>query len=116
MKKKQPGEFEELVLLAIAVLHEEAYGISIKKELEERLQRSVSIGALQTALKRLEDKGLITSTLGEPTKKRGGKRKRFYQISPAGMAVLEDIRDIRNKLWSSIPQIVLDLKHGYGRS
>lgn len=110
MKKTQLGEFEELALLTIAVLHDDAYGVSIKSEMEERLSRSVSIGALQTALKRLEDKGFIESYLGEPTQKRGGKRKRFYQIASLGLSALDEIRDIRSKLWSAIPQVVFDIR------
>lgn len=109
MRKSQLGEFEELVLLTIAALHDDAYGVAIKNEMETRLNRGISIGALQTAFKRLEDKGFIKSHLGEPTQKRGGKRKRFYQISPIGVRTLEEIRDVRSQLWSSIPQVVFDL-------
>ena len=108
MKKTQLGEFEEIVLLTIAVLHDDAYGVTLKNEMESRLKRSISIGALQTALKRLETKGFIQSHLGEPTLKRGGKRKRFYQIAKEGLKALDEVREIRNKLWSSIPQVVLD--------
>ena len=110
MKKTQLGEFEEIVLLTIAVLHDDAYGVSIKNEMENRLGRSVSIGALQTALKRLEDKRFLNSSLGQPTQKRGGKRKRFYQITAIGIDALDEIRDIRTQLWSSIPQVVLDTR------
>ena len=110
MKKSQLGEFEEIVLLTIAVLNEEAYGIAIKKEIEERTERRVSIGALQTAFKRMEDKGFITSRLGEPTQKRGGKRKRYYAITAQGLNTLDDIRDIRARLWQAIPQTVLDYR------
>lgn len=109
MRKSQLGEFEELVLLTIAALHDDAYGVAIKNEMETRLNRGISIGALQTAFKRLEDKGFIKSYLGEPTQKRGGKRKRFYQISPVGVRTLAEIRDVRSQLWSAIPQVVLDL-------
>ena len=111
MKKTQLGEFEELVLLTIAVLHENAYGVSIKTEMESRMHRGISIGALQTALKRLEDKGFIASELGEPTQKRGGKRKRFYEISQTGLSALDEVRDLRNQLWSSIPQVVFSTKN-----
>ena len=110
MKKTQLGEFEEIVLLTIAVLNNNAYGVSIKNEMEDRLGRSVSIGALQTALKRLEDKGFLKSHLGEPSQKRGGKRKRFYHISAVGLDALDEIRDIRTQLWSSIPQVVLNTR------
>ncbi|MEM9895645.1 MAG: helix-turn-helix transcriptional regulator [Bacteroidota bacterium] len=110
MKKTQLGEFEEIVLLVIAVLDEEAYGIAIKKEIEDRIKRNVSIGALQTAFKRMEDKGFISSRLGEPTQKRGGKRKRYYAITTYGVQTLDEIRDIRAKLWSAIPSSILDYR------
>jgi len=107
VKKTQLGEFEEIVLLTIAALNNEAYGIAIKKEIEERTNRNVSIGALQTAFKRLEDKGYLSSWLGEPTQKRGGKRKRFYNISSEGVNILKEIREIRAQLWNAIPQSLL---------
>ncbi|MEO9870669.1 PadR family transcriptional regulator [Ekhidna sp.] len=110
MKKTQLGEFEEIVLLTIAVLNEEAYGIAIKKEIEDRINRGVSIGALQTAFKRMEDKGFVSSILGEPTQKRGGKRKRYYSITSYGLKTLDEIRDIRAQLWSAIPQTILDYR------
>lgn len=110
MKKTQLGEFEEIVLLTIAVLQEHAYGIGIKKEIENRIGRNVSIGALQTAFKRMEDKGFLTSKLGEPTQKRGGKRKRYYTITTQGIQTLTDIRQIRANLWSAIPESVLNYK------
>jgi len=110
MKKSQLGEFEEIVLLMIAVLNNEAYGIAIKKEIEERTNRKVSIGALQTAFKRMEDKGFIHSRLGEPTQKRGGKRKRYYSITAQGINVLDEVRDIRAQLWQAIPQSVLGFR------
>src|SRR5258706_11952473 len=69
MKKYQLGEFEEVVLLTVGVLYDEAYGVSIKKEIEARLSRGVSVGALQTALKRLEDKGYLKSRDGEATER-----------------------------------------------
>jgi len=110
MKKSQLGEFEEIVLLTIAVLNDDAYGIAIKKEIEERTERKVSIGALQTAFKRMEDKGFITSRLGEPTQKRGGKRKRYYAITAQGVNTLDNIRDVRARLWQAIPQTILDYR------
>lgn len=75
MKKYQLGEFEEVVLLIIGVLFKDAYGVSIKKAIEERLSRSVSMGALHTALVRLEDKGYIKSAEGEKTEERAGRPK-----------------------------------------
>lgn len=97
------GEFEEIVLLTVAVLDEEAYGIAIKIDIEERLERNVSVGAMRTALKRLETKGLLTSRLGEPTARRGGKRKRFFTVTASGKKALERVMEIRKKLWGAIP-------------
>lgn len=109
MKKTKLGEFEELVLLTVIVLQEEAYGIAIKKELESRLNTSVSVGSVQSALKRMEEKGYLSSVFGEATKKRGGKRKRIYSITPVALRVLSELRDIRANLWQSIPATLLKL-------
>lgn len=97
------GEFEEIVLLTIAILQNDAYGVSIVNEMETRLGRSVSIGALQTVLKRLEQKNLLTSRLGEATKVRGGKRKRFFTITLEGQKILKQTKDQRLSLWTAIP-------------
>jgi len=81
MKGKYLGEFEEIVLLTIGVLYDSAYGISIRQEIEEQLDRKVGLGALHATLVRLEDKGYLTSRYGEATKKRGGKRKRLFRVT-----------------------------------
>ena len=105
MKKYQLGEFEEIVILTIGILYREAYGVSIKKEIETRLSRNVSMGALHTSLKRLEDKGYIKSSLGGATKERGGRRKRIFTITSAGMATLKAMREARIDLWKLVPQL-----------
>lgn len=110
MKKTKLGEFEELVLLTVAVLQEDAYGVEIKRELEERLNQKLSVGSIQSALKRMEQKGFLTSMFGEATKKRGGKRKRIYATTAYAHRVLSEIKDIRENLWDSMPQLVHDLK------
>lgn len=99
------GEFEEVVMLTVAVLYTEAYGIAIADEIEKRLGRKVSVGALQTVLKRLEKKGLLVSALGEATKVRGGKRKRFFKVTPAGQQMLEAVKTQRIALWDAIPEL-----------
>ena len=76
------GEFEEVVLLTVAVLYGNAYGVAIKEEIEQRLKRNVSVGAMRTALQRLEDKGFLESEFGESTGVRGGKRKRYHKVTP----------------------------------
>lgn len=108
MAKIQLGEFEEIVLLTVAVLFDEAYGVAIKQEIEERLDRSVSVGALQSALRRMEDKGFLKSRLGEATQVRGGKRKRYFTVTPYGKQALTEVKDARLQLWQSIPNIAFD--------
>ena len=110
MKKYQLGEFEEIVLLTVGVLYNEAYGVAIKDEIETRLNRKVSVGAMQSALRRLEKKGFLDSREGEATKKRGGKPKRFFTITAYGKEALKYSQDVRTELWNSIPEVALDLK------
>ncbi|KYG72756.1 PadR family transcriptional regulator [Roseivirga echinicomitans] len=107
MKKTKLGEFEELVLLTVLVLREEAYGVEIKRELEHRLKETLSVGSVQSALKRLEEKGYLDSEFGETTLKRGGKRKRIYTVTASGTKVLNEMKDIRTQLWNAIPQASL---------
>ena len=104
------GEFEEIVLLTVGVLFDEAYGVAVKSEIEARLNRKVSVGALQSALHRLEKKGYLDSRTGEPNKSRGGKPKRFFTITAAGKQALQDSRDVRSQLWEAIPSVALDFK------
>jgi len=108
MSQYHIGEFEEVVLLTVAVLFNQAYGIAIIDEMEIRLNRKVSIGALQTVLRRLEDKGLLTSMFGEATKVRGGKRKRYFTVTPEGQKVLNDVKNQRLALWNAIPEIAFN--------
>lgn len=110
MKKTKLGEFEELVLLTVATLQKDAYGVEIKRELEERLKEKLSVGSIQSALKRMEDKGFLTSEFGEATLKRGGKRKRIYTTTGYAHKVLAEMRDIRNGLWNSMPQLAYEMK------
>ena len=111
MSKHRLGEFEEVVLLTVAILHDEAYGVSIIDEMEKRLDRKVSIGSLQTVLRRLEKKGHLSSNLGEATKVRGGKRKRYYSLTSYGRKILEHTKEQRLSLWNAIPS--LDHRSGY---
>lgn len=110
MGKDSIGEFEEVVMLTVAVLYKEAYGISIKEELERRLKRNVNLGAMRITLKRLEGKGFLTSGFGEVTSVRGGKRKRYYEVTPLGKRVLDQVMETRKQLWESIPSIAFDFK------
>src|SRR5688572_18483702 len=110
MKKYQLGEFEEIVILTIAVLYKEAYGVAIKNEIETRLSRNVSMGAMHTALVRLEDKGYIKSIDGESTEERAGRPKKYFQITALGKKAIEYSRDTRNDLWRAIPKMALELR------
>lgn len=105
MNKIPLGEFEEIVLLTVAVLYDEAYGVAIKEEIEQRLDRKVSVGALQAALRRMEDKGFVDSWLGEATSVRGGKRKRYFKVTAYGQRALASVRETRNQLWDAIPKV-----------
>lgn len=99
------GEFEEIVLLTVAILDGKAYGLNIIAEIQERLGRKVSLGAIQTVLKRLEEKGMLNSEFGEATKVRGGKRKRYYTISTYGLQVINENKEQRLSLWNAIPKL-----------
>ena len=102
MKKTKLGEFEELVLVTVIVLKEDAYGVEIKRELEVRLKETLSVGSIQSALKRMEEKGFLKSEFGEATAVRGGKRKRIYTATPLAVQTLEEIKEVRTQLWASI--------------
>ena len=103
MKYAQLGEFEEQVMLMIGILGEEAYGVMIKEEMKEQLGKRPSIGALHTTLKRLEQQGFISSYQGGATQVRGGRRKRFYQLTMTGKAALKATNDVRKNLYNQIP-------------
>jgi PadR family transcriptional regulator PadR len=95
-------EFEELVLLSVLIAGDEAYGVSIQRILEEDAGRAVSLGAIYTALDRLSQKGLVRSELGEPTPVRGGRRKRYYALTQAGLAQVREARRVRETMWEKI--------------
>lgn len=108
MERKYLGELEEITLLTVAVLHGKAYGVAIIREIEDRMNRKVSLGALQTVLRRMEKKGYLESHFGEATKVRGGKRKRYFVVTNFGKKALEQTKEVRLGLWESIPKIAFD--------
>jgi PadR family transcriptional regulator PadR len=99
------GEFEIMILLAVIHLGEEAYGVPISRELERHRSRYVSIGSVYAALERLEAKGLIASSLGDPTPERGGKAKRYFRITKAGLRQVHETRRVLSKLWQRLPEL-----------
>jgi DNA-binding PadR family transcriptional regulator len=108
MRRSDLGEFEEVVLLTVAVLAPHAYSVSIAEELEQETKQTVSTGAVHAALQRLEQKGYVTSLLGEATAERGGRRKRMFTVTALGGRVLTEVRQVRNNLWDRIvPQLTL---------
>lgn len=102
MRPHTIGDFEQLILLALVRLGTDAYGVSIRSEIERRTGRTVSAGALYTALNRLETRGLVASRLGDPTPQRGGKRKRMYTLQPAGERALARVYESLRLMASGI--------------
>ena len=107
MKGTNLGEFQEIVLLAILILDDQAYGLKIQKEISERLKRELSRGALHTALTRLEDKGYLISEYGGATAERGGRRKRYYKLTNTGKESLQQAKEVRDEMWSLVPNFSL---------
>jgi len=110
MKRIQLGEFEEIVLLTVGVLHGNAYGVTIKDEIEQRLDREVATGALQVTLRRLESKGFLKSNQGDTNEARRGRPKLFFEITAYGKKALEYSKESRDELWKALPKLVLKLK------
>ena len=105
MQKEFLGEFEELILTMVAALQEDAYGAAIADEIESKLKRDINLSAVHVTLYRLEDKGLVKSALGGGTKERGGRRKRIFTITSAGLAMLRAMKETRIDLWKMVPQL-----------
>ncbi|MCG8311406.1 MAG: PadR family transcriptional regulator [Cytophagales bacterium] len=108
MGKQYIGEFEELVLLLIVMLEEEAYGLAIRKALKEHADRTVTIGAVHGTVNRLEKKGFVESALGGATESRGGRRKRIFTITASGKKALHRSRDVKVNLWNQIPDLAIN--------
>lgn len=103
MKETKLGEFEEVLLLLVGILGEDAYAFKIAEEFEAQTGRSASIGSVHSTLNRLGEKGFLTSEMGQPTAERGGRRKRIYEITAYGERVLKASRDFKVSLWNQYP-------------
>lgn len=101
------GEFEELVLLTVAAMHNEAYGVSILDALEADLKKELNISAVHVVLRRMENKGFVKSRFGGITEERGGRRKRYYSVTASGKKMLDAQHDLRNSIYKRIPKISL---------
>lgn len=103
MKETRLGEFEEVILLLVGILDQQAYAFRIAEEFEAQTKRSVSIGAVHSALTRMADKGFLDSKMGEASSERGGRRKRIYEITALGQRTLTEAKDFRISLWNQFP-------------
>ena len=108
MKGKNLGELEELILLTVALLYDEAYGVAIQREISERGNRSLTISTVHSVLSRLEDKGYLNSRYDGATSARGGRRKHLFRVTVAGEKVLAQAKNLRNKLWEAIPKMAFN--------
>jgi PadR family transcriptional regulator, regulatory protein PadR len=104
MKGTNLGEFEELVLLIVAVLFDEAYGVAIQDELLQRCNRETSLSTIHMALHRLEEKGYLESRLDGATNERGGRKKLIFRVTKSGQKALAFSKDLRNSLWNAAPK------------
>lgn len=102
MKGTHLGEFEEIVMLAIAALSVDAYGLAIQKELVEQTGRKVTLSAVHAACNRLTDKGYLEASFGEKSERRGGKRKKVYAVTMEGQSALRAAYDLRMRMWQRI--------------
>ena len=102
MRHDTLGEFEHCLLLAIVHLGDQAYGVTIRQEIESRTNRDVAIGALYTALDRLEKKGYLRSRMSDPTSQRGGRSKRYFSLTTAGAVTLREARARLERMWKGL--------------
>jgi DNA-binding PadR family transcriptional regulator len=99
------GELELMILLAVIHLGEEAYGVPISRELEKHRGRDVAVGSVYAALERLEAKGLVVSSLGDPTPERGGKAKRYFRVTREGLRQVQETRSVLKRMWRTLPEL-----------
>ncbi|QMW06655.1 PadR family transcriptional regulator [Spirosoma foliorum] len=109
MKRAFLGEFEEIVLLTVAILGESAYGVTVTQEIEQKTGRSVGFSTVHTTLQRLAEKGFLASEMGGATAERGGRRKRFFSVTAAGRRALQEVKQVREELWNALPPQTLQL-------
>jgi len=106
-RREHLGEFEQIVLLAILRLGEQAYGVPIRQEIERRTGRALTVGALYRTLDRLEDKGYVASAFSDPTPERGGRSKRYFKVKPTGLRCLRASREALTAMWDGLERLVM---------
>ncbi|OEK05388.1 PadR family transcriptional regulator [Roseivirga misakiensis] len=107
MEKEHLGELEELILLLVVMLKEEAYGFAIRKALKDQANRTVTIGAVHGTVNRLEKKGFVESDMSDATEVRGGRRKRIFTVTASGKKALQKSQELKVSLWTQIPEFSL---------
>jgi DNA-binding PadR family transcriptional regulator len=113
MKGTNLGELEEIVLLVVGVLYDDAYGVAIQEELVNRCGRKATLSTIHVALHRLEEKGYLESRLDGATNERGGRRKLLFRVTRSGQKALAYNRDMRNDLWRAIPKAAFNVTGSY---
>lgn len=106
MKRIYLGEFEEVVLLMVAMLEEDAFGVGIMHEIDVQMKREVRLNQVHASLQRLEEKGMVVSKMGSPTSERGGRRKRLFTVTALGRQTLREAQKMRTRLWSQLPSSI----------
>lgn len=99
------GNLEELILLMMLLVHDEAYGVTVRDVYVKHIGQEISLSAVHTVLRRLEKKGFISSEMGGATTERGGRRKRLYKVTNYGYKTLEAIREKRTSIWQLVPKL-----------
>jgi DNA-binding PadR family transcriptional regulator len=102
MRDHYLGEFEQIVLLAVVRLGDDAYGVPIRREIEKRGGRNVTVGALYSTLDRLEAKGYVSSWFADPTAERGGRSRRYFRVEPAGAEALARAKEMLQRMWKGV--------------
>ena len=110
MKGTNLGEFEEIVLLVVAVLFDNAYGVAIQDELQQRCQRSAALSTIHVVLHRLEKKGFLESRFDGATDERGGRRKMLFRVTKSGQRAILVARKTRDELWNAVPKVAITVR------
>lgn len=108
MKGTNVGELEELIMLTVALLYDEAYGVAIQKEIKDRCNRSITISTVHAALARLQKKGYVDSRYDGATSERGGRRKHLFRLTQAGQKALIQVKKQRDSIWEAIPEMAFN--------
>lgn len=108
MKETRLGDFEEVILLLVGILGEEAYAFKIAAEFKSQTGRTASIGSVHSTMDRLSTKGFLTSEMGQPSTNRGGRRKRIYAITASGQLALKNSKEFKVSLWEQYPALSFD--------